>query len=81
VQNQVWIELLAKRGADFGFETTLSGRTHRNLLRDLKQRGYLVHLFFLWLPTVQLAASLPYPDAHNLGWRQGWAHPHSFCDG
>jgi predicted ABC-type ATPase len=51
------IELLAKRGADFGFETTLSGRTHLNLLRDLKQRGYVVHLFFLWVPTVELALS------------------------
>ena len=51
------IELLAKRGADFGFETTLSGRTHLSLISDLKQRGYVVHLFFLWVPTVELALS------------------------
>jgi len=51
------IELLAKRSVDFGFETTLSGRTHLNLVRDLKTRGYSVHLFFLWVPTVELALS------------------------
>lgn len=51
------IELLARRGANFGFETTLSGRTNINLVRGLKQRGYAVHLLFLWLPTVELALS------------------------
>jgi predicted ABC-type ATPase len=30
------ITSLARRSADFGFETTLSGRTHLNLLRSLK---------------------------------------------
>jgi len=34
------IEALAKRHADFGFETTLAGRGHLNLIRDLKRRGY-----------------------------------------
>jgi len=51
------IHFLAKRGVDFGFETTLSGRTHLNLIRDLKRRGFAVHLFFLWVPTVELALS------------------------
>lgn len=51
------IEFLARRGADFGFETTLSGRTHLTLISDLKRRRYLVHLFFLWVPTVELALS------------------------
>ncbi len=51
------IELLANRGTDFGFETTLSGRTHHNLMRALKKRGYAVHLLFLWVPTVELALS------------------------
>src|SRR6266852_6813732 len=48
------IELLAKRGADFGFETTLSGRSHLNLIRGLKKRGYGIHFFYLWLPSVGL---------------------------
>jgi predicted ABC-type ATPase len=51
------IELCANRGEDFGFETTLSGRTYLELIRHLRQRGYEVHLFFLWLPTVELAMS------------------------
>ena len=51
------IEALAKRRLDFGFETTLSGRSHLALIRDLKKRGYAVHLFFLWVPIVDLALS------------------------
>jgi predicted ABC-type ATPase len=30
------IDLFMRRGADFGFETTLSGRGHLNLVRQLK---------------------------------------------
>jgi len=44
-----------KSGSDFGFETTLSGRTHLNLFRTLKTGGYRVHIFFLWLPGVELS--------------------------
>jgi predicted ABC-type ATPase len=51
------IELLSTRGEDFGFETTLSGRVHLNIIRKLKKRGYAVHLFFLWIPDVELALS------------------------
>ena len=49
------INLRAKRGEDFGFETTLSGRSHLRLIRSLKRRGYEVHFYFLWVPTVGLA--------------------------
>lgn len=45
----------AKSGSDFGFETTLSGRTHLNMLRGLKAGGYRVNIFFLWLPGVELS--------------------------
>ena len=44
-----------KRGEDFGFETTLSGRSYLGLIRRLKKLGYRVHFFFLWVPTVDLA--------------------------
>jgi len=44
-----------KRGASFGFETTLSGRSYLNLIRGLTRRRYDVHFFFLWIPTVALA--------------------------
>ena len=49
------IDLLTKHKRDFGFETTLSGVTYIALLRRLKAQGYLIHVFFLWLPTVELA--------------------------
>ena len=51
------INLFAKRGADFGFETTLSGRSHLRLIRQLKNKGYAAHFFFLWVPSVDLALS------------------------
>lgn len=45
----------ADRGADFAFETTLSGKSYVSLLTDLKAKGYSLHLFFLWIPTPELA--------------------------
>jgi predicted ABC-type ATPase len=49
------INFHCRRGEDFGYETTLSGRSYLNLIHRLKQRGYVVHFFFLWVPTVDLA--------------------------
>ncbi|MDZ7697520.1 MAG: zeta toxin family protein [Deltaproteobacteria bacterium] len=49
------IGLFADERRDFGFETTLSGKTYVRLLQDLKDRGYRIHLFFLWLPSVDMA--------------------------
>ena len=49
------IERYASRGESFGFETTLSGRSYVTLLRRLKKRGYKLHFFYLWLPTIRLA--------------------------
>ena len=51
------IELFANRGIDFAFETTLSGRGHINTIRKLKNRGYAIHLFFLWVPNVNFSLS------------------------
>jgi len=51
------IGLYVNKRADFGFETTLSGRSYLNLIRDLKNANYQVHFFFLWLPNVELALS------------------------
>jgi predicted ABC-type ATPase len=47
-------ELSAAR-EDFGFETTLSGRGYARLLTEMRQSGYRVVLFFLWLPSADLA--------------------------
>ena len=49
------IHEFAQRRADFAFETTLAGKTYIRLLRKLKQQGYVIHLFFLWIPSVELA--------------------------
>ena len=51
------IEGLARVGADFGFETTLAGRGHLQLIQRLKAHGYQIHFFFLWVPIVELALS------------------------
>jgi predicted ABC-type ATPase len=49
------IHSLAERGLDFGFETTLSGKTYVRLLQAMKKGGYLIHIFFLWISDVELA--------------------------
>lgn len=49
------IRELARQRVDFAFETTLSGRSCVNLLSDLLSAGYRIHLFFLWLPSLDLA--------------------------
>ena len=49
------IHEFAERHTDFAFETTLSGKTYVALLRRLKHQGYVIHLFFLWIPNVDLA--------------------------
>jgi predicted ABC-type ATPase len=38
------------RRIDFAFETTLAGRSQINLLKKLRQDGWQVVLFFLWIP-------------------------------
>lgn len=45
----------AERGVDFAFETTLSGKSYATLLKELKKSGYGLHLFFLWIPSPELA--------------------------
>ena len=49
------IREFSRDGTDFGFETTLSGRTHLSMFRKLKALDYRVHLFFLWVPGVDLS--------------------------
>ncbi len=49
------IQEFAQRGVDFAFETTLSGKSHVSLLSALKGKGYALHLFFLWVPSPELA--------------------------
>ena len=49
------IDEFSRCNVDFGFETTLSGKTYVKLLKTLKEKGYKLHLFFLWIPDAELA--------------------------
>jgi len=49
------IEEMSEKGISFAFETTLSGKTYLTLLKRLKNKGYQIHLFFLWIPNTNLA--------------------------
>jgi len=49
------IHEFTRRDIDFAFETTLSGRSYANLLKELKIKEYRLHLFFLWIPSPELA--------------------------
>jgi predicted ABC-type ATPase len=51
------IKELIKARRDFGFETTLSGRNYVSRLKEMKKHGYRIVLFFLWLPTADLAVA------------------------
>jgi predicted ABC-type ATPase len=49
------INSLGEQRVDFCIETTLSGRSYVPILKNFKAVGYEIHLFFLWLPDVQMA--------------------------
>ena len=51
------IALLSRQSRDFGFETTLAGLSYLNTFSHLRRRGYEIHLYYLWLPSVELALS------------------------
>ena len=55
-------ELIAA-GTSFAFETTLSGRGHLRLLSDAKSHGYLIALYYLWMPE---PAALPLRISHRV---------------
>jgi len=43
------------RRETFAYETTLAGKTHVKFLSEAQDAGYLVHLAFVWLSSVELA--------------------------
>lgn len=49
------IQEFANRNVDFSFETTLAGKSYATFLKTLKNKGYSIHLFFLWIPNVEMA--------------------------
>ena len=46
---------LAEQRASFAFESTLASRTFAPWLRDLVDRGFAVHVLYVWLRTPELA--------------------------
>ena len=48
---------LARARDNFAFESTLAGRSARQLLADLTRRGYDIHIFYLWLASADLAVA------------------------
>jgi predicted ABC-type ATPase len=51
------IEELARAREDFAFESTLAGRSAHRLLTRLVGVGYDIHIFYLWLPSPDLAVA------------------------
>lgn len=49
------LDELRRQGADFAFETTLSGLAHQRTIRDLHASGYSTYLIYLWLPSPETA--------------------------
>jgi predicted ABC-type ATPase len=49
------LDRLAKMRASFAFESTLSGRTYVNRLKQWKAAGYCIEIIFLRLSSVRLA--------------------------
>lgn len=45
----------ASAGRSFAIETTLAGRSYLPMFKRLKARSYSMHLFYLWLPSADLA--------------------------
>ena len=48
---------LARMRRDLAFESTLAGRSAYRLLQRLIEAGYDVHVFYLWLPSPELAVA------------------------
>ena len=46
---------LAEQNRSFAFESTLASRSYARWLTQLKDRGYKVHVLFLWLRSPELA--------------------------
>lgn len=51
------IRELARVRLDLAFESTLSGRSAIGLVAMMRRQGYDVHIFYLWLPSADLAVA------------------------
>lgn len=51
------IRELRSQRESFAFETTLAARSYEGFLREAKADGYIVHLIYVWLDSVEVARS------------------------
>ena len=51
------LDELARTGTDLAFESTLAGRGIRRRIMGLNARGYDLHIFYLWLPSPEMAVA------------------------
>ena len=51
------IRELRDQGRSFAFETTLASRSYVSFLREAQHAGYIVHVIYVWLSSVELALS------------------------
>ncbi|MBP9854203.1 MAG: zeta toxin family protein [Candidatus Omnitrophica bacterium] len=49
------INQFLKEKVDFAFESTLSGKTYLSLLKEARVKGYNITIFYLSIPSAQLA--------------------------
>jgi predicted ABC-type ATPase len=49
------LDELSGKGLDLAFETTLASRSLLPRIGAMRERGYLFHLIFLWLPSADMA--------------------------
>ncbi|MCX6218147.1 zeta toxin family protein [Spirosoma sp.] len=49
------IEHLMKQEVDFAFETTLSTRSYVQTIRRAQKMGYVVSLYYFWLPSAEVS--------------------------
>jgi predicted ABC-type ATPase len=49
------VGIFKHRRQTFGFESTLSGKGHAQLLKQIKSAGYRVTIFYLWVPDAEMA--------------------------
>ena len=49
------IDEFSAAGVNFAFESTLAGKSYFNLFKELKDKGYKLHLLILWIPNTELA--------------------------
>lgn len=48
---------LAERRESFAFETTLAARSYASLLRDWRDKGYFVRLYYFWVRSPDVAVA------------------------